>query len=119
MQYSSPLISSKLRAELATYVRQLCKISDRAHVQNLTGRELQDNDRERQREGGDTGVTGKVGETTTTHKQCEEMSCLHVLYWIFIRVEIDIVEYPSKASGQRPYTAFLPLAPSLLAARDV
>lgn len=48
MQYSSPLISSKLRAELATYVRQLCKISDRAHVQNLTGRELQDNDRKKE-----------------------------------------------------------------------
>lgn len=45
MQYSSPLISSKLWAKLATYVRQLCKISDRAHVQNLTGRELWDNDR--------------------------------------------------------------------------
>lgn len=49
MQYSSPLISSKLRAELATYVRQLCKISDRAHVRNLTGRELQDNDRKEER----------------------------------------------------------------------
>lgn len=48
MQYSSPLISSKLCAELATYVRQLCKISDRAHAQNLTGRELQDNDRKKE-----------------------------------------------------------------------
>ncbi len=46
MQYSSPLISSKLWAELATYVRQLCKISDRAHTQNLTGVEMRDKNRE-------------------------------------------------------------------------
>lgn len=48
MQYSSPLISSKLRAELATYVRQLCKISDGADVQIVTGSELQDNDRKKE-----------------------------------------------------------------------
>lgn len=61
MQYSSPLISSKLWVELATYVRQLCKISDRAHVQNLTGRERQDNDRKKGLVvGGCTWLTGTM-----------------------------------------------------------
>lgn len=62
MQYSSALISSKLRAQLATYVRQLCKISDRARAQNLTGREQRNNDRMK---GGWGGYSVREGVSST------------------------------------------------------
>lgn len=66
MQYSSPLISSKLWAELATYVRQLCKISDRAHTQNLTGVEMRDKKRSEE----ELKVKGSMREEDEG-RQCE------------------------------------------------
>ncbi len=75
MQYSSPLISSKLWAELATYVRKLCKISDRAHAQNLTERELQDNDKKKVGGRMDWKVKETITETYSASKLVTHVSC--------------------------------------------
>jgi len=117
MHYSSPLISSKLWAEPATYVRQLCKISDRAHVQNLTGRELQDNDGERERER--ERMTGG-GRNNKRHIQWEETSYLHVLCCMSSSEARTTSTDPSKASGQRHWRKqFPPSHHHSLKARDI
>lgn len=122
MQYSSVLISSKLRAELATYVRQLCKISDRAHVQNLTRRELQDNDRKKKR--GYTRVTGKEGlEGVRNRRETYSMRTLHAKASRFVSLsECRLASIHRSMEGKWSVSitqTISSLAPALLTTRDV
>lgn len=94
MQYSSPLISSKLWAELATYVRQLCKISDRAHTQNLTGVEMRDENREHE----ELKVKGTMREERT---EGQDVSRLPENTWPEMRNHRRSPDYPKVNEFER------------------